>query len=79
MRIVSAEPGTGMSESEVVDFLVGSHLNMQLGTVDEKGDPYIHTLWYHFDRDSKKFYIATLKDSKKAQNLRKRATVFQCR
>ena len=54
MKILNAsEPGLGssMTEDEVRDFLSNSMLFARLGTIDEKGDPNVHPVWYYFDND----------------------------
>ena len=68
MKIVNAIPGFGpeLSEQTVRDFLANSKLNLQLATVDSKGEPTIHPVWYVFENE--KMYVATPKKSKKAQN-----------
>ena len=68
MKIVNAIPGFGqlLTEQQVREFLGASRLNLQLGTIDEKGEPNIHPIWYFFEND--KLYIVTPKKSKKANN-----------
>ena len=65
MKIVNAMPGLGksLSEQQVRDFLVRSKLNLQLGTIDEKGEPYIHPIWYIFEND--RIYVATPKKAER--------------
>lgn len=75
MKIVNAIPGFGpeLSEEQVKDFL-NSKLNLQLATLDSKGEPIIHPVWYLFE--NKKLYVATPKKSKKAQNAMKNNLVY---
>jgi nitroimidazol reductase NimA-like FMN-containing flavoprotein (pyridoxamine 5'-phosphate oxidase superfamily) len=75
MKIVNAIPGFGpeLSEEQVKDFL-NSKLNLQLATLDSKGEPSIHPVWYLFE--NQKLYVATPKKSKKAQNAMKNNLVY---
>jgi nitroimidazol reductase NimA-like FMN-containing flavoprotein (pyridoxamine 5'-phosphate oxidase superfamily) len=76
MKIVNAIPGFGpqLSEKRVRDFLVNSKLNLQLATIDSKGEPTIHPVWYIFENE--KMYVATPKKSKKAQNALKNNLIY---
>ena len=76
MKIFNPIPGFGpqFTEQQVRDFLVRARLNLQMGTVDEKGEPNIHPIWYIFEND--KIYVATPKKSKKAKNALKARTVY---
>ena len=76
MKIVNAIPGFGpqLSEQRVRDFLVNSKLNLQLATIDSKGEPAIHPVWYIFENE--KLYVATPKKSKKAQNALKNNLIY---
>ena len=79
MKILNAsEPGLGssMTEDEVRDFLFNSKLFARLGTIDEKGDPNVHPVWYYFNND--KIYFETGKDSKKVRNIRRRNKIYFC-
>ena len=79
MKILNAsEPGLGssMTEDEVRDFLFNSKLFERLGTIDEKGDPNVHPVWYDFNND--KIYFETGKDSKKVRNIRSRNNIYFC-
>ena len=54
MKIIDAsEPEFGgpMSENEARDFLVNSHKNVHISSLDEKGEPNIHPTWYYFDNN----------------------------
>lgn len=75
VKIVNAIPGFGpdLSEQQVRDFL-NSKLNLQLATVDSKGEPNIHPVWFVFDNE--KLYLATPKKSKKAQNALSKNLVY---
>jgi len=76
LKIVNAMPGLGksLSEQQVRDFLARSKLNLQLGTIDEKGEPNIHPIWYIFEND--RIYVATSKKSKKAKNSLRQKLVY---
>ena len=76
MKIVNAMPGFGpqLSEQRVRDFLVNSKLNLQLATIDSKGGPTIHPVWYIFENE--KLFVATSKKSRKAQNALKNNLVY---
>ena len=78
MKILNASPGFGspMTEDEVRSFLSNSKLNIQLGTVDEKGDPNVHPAWYYFANN--KIYVETSKGSKKVLNIRRKNTIYFC-
>ena len=76
MKVVNAIPGLGpdLSEQQVRNFLEISKLNLQIATIDSKGDPNIHPVWYLFENE--KLYVATPKKSKKAQNALKHHLVY---
>jgi len=75
MKILNAIPGSKpLSEQQVRDFLVSAKLNLQLGTIDEKGEPNIHPIWYIFEND--KIYVVTSKKSKKAKNSLRQKLVY---
>ena len=76
LRIFEADKGLAMTESQAKNFLAESKSNLLLGTIDEEGDPNIHAVWYYFDSRRVKLYFITAKGSKKARNLRRRATVY---
>lgn len=78
VKIYNASPGFGlpMTKSEIDDFLQNSKLNVQLGTVDGKGDPMIHTVWYYYMND--KLYIETSKSSQKVGNIRRKNAIYFC-
>lgn len=69
MKIFHASPGFGskLTESQIIDFLRNSKLNLQLGTIDKNGEPNIHTVWYFYENGS--LYVETSKTSKKVQNI----------
>lgn len=67
MKIFNAIPGFGpdFTEKQVNQFLE-SKLNLQLGTIDDKGDPCINPVW--FLHQNSKLYVTTAEQSRKAQN-----------
>ena len=75
MKIINAIPGFGpqITEDKVNQFLK-SKLNLQLGTIDQKGEPNINPVW--FIHENEKLYIATPKNSKKAQNALRGGTIY---
>jgi nitroimidazol reductase NimA-like FMN-containing flavoprotein (pyridoxamine 5'-phosphate oxidase superfamily) len=76
IRIIAVEKGIGMTEAEVRGFLSKSRFVLKLGTVDAKGDPYIHPVWYLFEPKGSKLYVFTGKDSKKLRNIKGRSVVY---
>lgn len=75
MKIISAIPGLARTptEHEIREFL-NSRLNLQLGTVDEKGYPNIHPIWFLFENE--KLYVMTGKKSKKAVNAIRQKRIY---
>ena len=78
MKIIHGTPGIGsaLSEKDSIYFIKNSKLNLRLATIDEKGDPIIHPVWYYFEDG--KLYVITGKTAKKSQNISKRDTVYFC-
>ena len=78
MKIVHGSPGFGsaLAEDQVIDFLTKSKLNLLLGTIDDKGEPNVHPVWYLYI--DKKLYIETSKTAKKVQNIQSKNTVYFC-
>jgi general stress protein 26 len=65
----------GMTREEAERFLE-SKLNLQIATIDEKGEPNIQPVWFYYDKDQGKLLITTSKLAKKTQNLRRRPTIY---
>ncbi len=64
----------GMEHSEIDVFLTSSRTPLRLGTVDSKGDPMIHPVWFnYFDG---RLYIFSLKNDRKIRNIRQKKTVY---
>ena len=76
MRIINATYEIpGMTKEEAERFLE-SKLNLQIATIDEKGEPNIQPVWFYYDKDQGKLLITTSKLAKKTQNLRRKPTVY---
>ncbi len=56
-----------MSKEEVNTFLENK-LNLQIGTIDNDGDPNIQPVWFNYDQDREKFLIITPKETRKIKN-----------
>ena len=65
----------GMTREEAERFLEGK-LNLQIATIDEKGEPNIQPVWFYYDKDAGKLLLTTSKLAKKTQNLRRRPTIY---
>ena len=78
MKIVHASPGFGseLTETQTIDFLSKSKLNLLLGTIDESGEPNVHPVWYLYDNG--KLYVETAKTAKKTKNIRNKNSVYFC-
>ena len=63
-----------MEQSEVDIFLSTSKIPLRLGTVDSKGDPMIHPVWFHYVKG--KVYLMSDKDTRKVRNIRGKRTVY---
>ena len=76
MKIISAIPGTPpMNKEEVYKFLE-SKLLLQIGTIDDEGDPNIQPVWFDYDKDNEKLLIITPKVARKVENLRSKPNVY---
>jgi general stress protein 26 len=77
MRIIHAtQMGSIMSEKEVKEFLSSSKTNLQLATIDKKGEPVIQPVWFYADSEAEKIYVNTYRNSHKAGNLRAQNTAY---
>ena len=65
----------GMTREETERFL-GSKLNLQIATIDEKGEPNIQPVWFYHDKDEEKLLMTTSKLAKKTQNLQRKPTIY---
>ena len=76
MKVVNATYEIpGMTREEAERFLE-TKLNLQIATIDEKGEPNIQPVWFYYDKDQGKLLITTSKLAKKTQNLRRRPTIY---
>ena len=64
----------GMEQSEVDVFLSASKTPLRLGTVDPKGDPMIHPVWFHYSNG--KLYLMSIKENRTVRNIRVKNTVY---
>jgi len=78
MKIVHGSPGFGsvLTEQQVIDFLSSKKLNLLLGTVDSKGEPNVHPVWFLYQDG--KLFIETGKASNKVKNIRLKNNVYFC-
>ncbi len=76
MKIIDATSDTPGMTREEAELFLQSKLNLQLATIDEKGEPNIQPVWFYYDKDMEKLLITTSKLAKKAQNLRRRPTIY---
>jgi hypothetical protein len=65
----------GMTREETERFLA-SKLNLQIATIDEKGEPNIQPVWFYYDKDQGKLLMTTSKLAKKTQNLQRKPTIY---
>ena len=76
MKIISAIPSAPPMNKEGVNKFLESKLLLQIGTIDDEGDPNIHPVWFSYDRDSEKLLVITPKITKKVKNLRNKPNVY---
>ena len=75
VRVHKAMPNApGMEQSEVDIFLSTSKTPLRLGTVDSKGDPMIHPVWFHYSNG--KLYLMSIKENRKVRNITGKNTVY---
>ncbi len=75
VKIYDAMQGVpGMNQTEIEEFLTGSQTLLRLATVDQKGEPAIHPVWYYFQDNV--IYIWTSKTSRKARNMISKNRVY---
>src|SRR5438876_3681138 len=68
VKVHKAMPNApGMEQSEIDIFLTSSKIPLRLGTVDSKGDPMIHPVWFHYSNG--KLYLMSIKENKKVRNI----------
>jgi PPOX class probable F420-dependent enzyme len=76
VKIISAIPGAPSMNKEEVNKLLESKLLLQIGTIDDEGDPNIQPVWFDYDKDREKFLIITPKVARKIENLRSKPNVY---
>ena len=76
MKIISAIPGAPSMSKEDVNKFLESKLLLQIGTIDDEGDPNIQPVWFDYDKDREKLLIITPKIAKKTINLRSKQCIF---
>jgi PPOX class probable F420-dependent enzyme len=76
VKIISAIPGTPSMSKEEVNKFLESKLLLQIGTIDDEGDPNIQPVWFDHDKDREKLLIITPKIARKIRNLRSKPNVY---
>jgi general stress protein 26 len=76
MKIIDATSDTPGMTREEAELFLQSKLNLQLATIDEKGEPNIQPVWFYYDKDQRKFFFTTSKLAKKAKNLRSNPVIY---
>ncbi|HEX5976636.1 MAG TPA: pyridoxamine 5'-phosphate oxidase family protein, partial [Nitrososphaeraceae archaeon] len=76
MKVFQASNGIPGLTKEEVDSFLENKLNLQLATIDSRGWPNIHPVWFYYDKNNEKFLLTTSKLAKKTENLRVRPTVY---
>jgi nitroimidazol reductase NimA-like FMN-containing flavoprotein (pyridoxamine 5'-phosphate oxidase superfamily) len=76
VRIISAISGAPSMNKEEVNEFLESKLLLQIGTIDDEGDPNIHPVWFGYDIDREKLLVITPKITKKVKNLRSKSNVY---
>ena len=77
MKLIRSFPhkSNKVTEDEVNRFLQ-SKLNLQLATIDEEGYPNIQPLWFLYEKELGKIYVATQKTTRKARNMYKNPKIY---
>jgi nitroimidazol reductase NimA-like FMN-containing flavoprotein (pyridoxamine 5'-phosphate oxidase superfamily) len=76
MKVISAITGAPSMSKEEVDTFLENKLNLQIGTIDEDGDPNIQPVWFDYDKEREKLLIITAKVARKIKNLRNKPNVY---
>lgn len=76
MKIISAIAAAPSMTEEEIDRFLENKLNLQLASIDKKGDPIIRPIWFRYDKKIQKFFVMTPKMSKKIQNIRNKPNVY---
>ncbi len=51
MKVISAITSTSSMSKEEVDTFLENKLNLQLGSIDDDGDPNIQPVWFNYSND----------------------------
>jgi nitroimidazol reductase NimA-like FMN-containing flavoprotein (pyridoxamine 5'-phosphate oxidase superfamily) len=62
--------------NEEVEKFLESKLLLQIGTIDDEGDPNIQPVWFVYNKDREKLLIITPKVARKVENLRSKPDVY---
>ncbi len=54
MKIISAIATSPSMTEEEIDRILESKLDLQLASIDEKGDPNIQPIWFSYDKKIQK-------------------------
>ena len=65
MKLINANNRIPTMAEEEIDRFLESKLMLQMSTIDEKGEPNIQPVWFHYDKNREKFLIITYKTYKK--------------
>jgi nitroimidazol reductase NimA-like FMN-containing flavoprotein (pyridoxamine 5'-phosphate oxidase superfamily) len=76
VRIISAISGAPSMNKEEVNKFLESKLLLQIGTIDEEGDPNINPVWFDYEIDREKLLVITPKITKKVKNIRSKPIVY---
>jgi nitroimidazol reductase NimA-like FMN-containing flavoprotein (pyridoxamine 5'-phosphate oxidase superfamily) len=60
MKIIDATSDTPGLTREEAELFLQSKLNLQLATIDEKGEPNIQPVWFYYDKDQRKFFFTKI-------------------
>lgn len=56
MKIISAIAITPSMTEEEIDSFLESKLNLQLASIDKKGDPIIQPIWFRYDKKTQNLF-----------------------
>jgi PPOX class probable F420-dependent enzyme len=76
VKILSAIPGAPSMSKEEVNKFLENKLLLQIGTIDDEGDPNIQPVWFDHDKDRDRLLIITPKAAMKVRNLRSKPNVY---
>jgi nitroimidazol reductase NimA-like FMN-containing flavoprotein (pyridoxamine 5'-phosphate oxidase superfamily) len=76
IKVVGADEGMGMTESQAKRFLAESRSVIKLGTMDASGEPNVHPVWYCFEPRDLGLYALVGSSTKKLENIRRTGMVY---